>query len=128
MNRIMIVDDALIMRMKIKDIASAAGWNVVAEAKNGEEAIELYQKHRPDMVTLDVVMPKLDGLAALRAIREFNPDAQVVMVSAIDQKDKLKACISSGAMDFIVKPFDPDRLKSFFERYRQDEIDAKDDS
>ncbi len=121
MNCLMIVDDALIMRMKIGDIARAAGWNVVAEAKNGEEAVELYEQHQPDMVTLDMVMPKLDGLAALRAIREVNPRAQVVMVSAVDQTDMLKACISSGAMDFIVKPFDPARLRAFFERYRQGE-------
>ena len=76
MNRQMIVDDALIMRMKIKDIACAAGWDVVAEAKNGEEAVELYEQHQPDMVTLDMVMPRLDGLAALRAIRESNPNAR----------------------------------------------------
>ncbi len=121
MNRLMIVDDAMIMRMKIKDIARAAGWNVVAEAQNGEEAVELYQQHEPDMVTLDMVMPKLDGLAALRAIRDLNPSAQVVMVSAINQKEKLSDCITSGAMDFIVKPFDSNRLRAFFEKYLQGE-------
>ena len=121
MNRLMIVDDALIMRMKIKDIASSAGWNVVAEARNGEEAIELYERHEPDLVTLDMVMPKVDGLAALRAIRELNPNAQIVMVSAVDQKAKLTDCITSGAMDFIIKPFEPARLRAFFERYRQGE-------
>ena len=121
MNRLMIVDDALIMRMKIKDIASAAGWNVVAEAKDGAEAVELYEQHQPDMVTLDMVMPKLDGLAALRAIRESHPHAQIVMISAVDQKEKLNDCINSGAMDFIVKPFEPARLRAFFERYRQGE-------
>ena len=120
-NRLMIVDDALIMRMKIKDIASAAGWNVVAEAKDGAEAVELYEQHQPDMVTLDMVMPKLDGLAALRAIRESHPHAQIVMISAVDQKEKLNDCITSGAMDFIVKPFEPARLRAFFERYRQGE-------
>ena len=121
MNRLLIVDDALIMRMKIKDIAAAAGWNVVAEAKNGEEAVELYEQHQPDLVTLDMVMPELDGLAALRAIRKSNPNAQVVMVSAIDQKQMLNDCITSGAMDFIIKPFEPARLQAFFERYRQGE-------
>ena len=119
MNRLMIVDDALIMRMKIKDIATAAGWTVVAEAKDGEEAIELYEEHHPDLVTLDMVMPRLDGLAALRGIRRANPNAQVVMVSAVDQREKLRECITSGAMDFIVKPFDPARLKAFFERQRE---------
>ena len=121
MNRLMIVDDALIMRMKIRDIACAAGWDIVAEAQNGEEAVELYEQHRPDMVTLDMVMPKLDGLAALRAIRKSHPDAHVVMISAVDQKEKLKDCIASGAMDFIVKPFDAARLRAFFERCRQGE-------
>ena len=121
MNRLMIVDDALIMRMKIRDIAHESGWTVVAEAKNGAEAIQLYEQHQPDLVTLDMVMPELDGLAALRAIRESNPNAQVVMVSAVNQKDKLNDCILSGAMDFIVKPFDPTRLRAFFERYRQNE-------
>ena len=73
------------------------------------------------MVTLDMVMPKLDGLAALRAIRESHPHARVVMISAVDQKDRLNDCIISGAMDFIVKPFKPARLRAFFERYRQGE-------
>lgn len=117
MNRLMIVDDALIMRMKIGDIAGSVGWETVAEASNGVDAIELYREHQPDLVTLDMVMPKLDGLATLRAIRQCNSEAQVVIVSAVNQKERLIECIDSGAMDFIVKPFDPDRLRSFFERY-----------
>ncbi|MCH9656946.1 MAG: response regulator [Planctomycetes bacterium] len=120
MNRLLIVDDALIMRMKIKEIAVQAGWTVVAEATNGEEAIALYEKHLPELVTLDMIMPKMDGLMALKTIRDYNPQAQVVMVSAVDQKEKLKDCIMNGAMDFIVKPFDSDRLLAFFERYRKD--------
>ena len=118
MNRLLIVDDALIMRMKIRQLAEAAGWTVVAEAKNGAEAVKLFSEHAPDMVTLDMVMPEMDGLAALKAIRAANGQAQVVMVSAVDQKEKLKECIASGAMDFIVKPFDDSRLQEFFERYR----------
>lgn len=120
MNRLLIVDDALIMRMKIREIAVKAGWTVVAEATNGSDAVKLFDEHHPDMVTLDMVMPEMDGLSALKAIRESHPEAQVVMVSAVNQKDKLRECIAEGAMDFVVKPFDPDRLKSFFERYRQD--------
>jgi two-component system chemotaxis response regulator CheY len=119
-NRLMIVDDALIMRMKIKEIAVKAGWTVVAEAANGEEAVALYEQHLPELVTLDMIMPKMDGLAALKTIRTTNPHAHFVMVSAIDQKDKLNDCILCGAMDFIVKPFDPDRLLAFFTRYRKD--------
>lgn len=119
MNRLLIVDDALIMRMKIRQLAQSAGWKVVAEAKNGAEGVELFNEHAPDMVTLDMVMPEMDGLSALKAIRSSNADAQVVMVSAVDQKEKLRECITAGAMDFIVKPFDDSRLTEFFERYRQ---------
>ena len=119
MNRLLIVDDALIMRMKIRDIARSAGWEVVAEATNGEEAVDLFQRHRPDLVTLDMVMPGMDGLAALKAIRQLHPDANVVMVSAVNQKEKLRECIESGALDFVVKPFNPANLKAFFEQYRQ---------
>lgn len=119
-NRLMIVDDALIMRMKIKEIAVNAGWTVVAEASDGEEAVALYDQHAPELVTLDMVMPKMDGLSTLKTIRAANPQAQIVMVSAVDQKEKLNDCIMNGAMDFIVKPFDEDRLQAFFERYRKD--------
>ena len=119
MNRLMIVDDALIMRMRIRQIAEDAGWTVIAEAENGEEAVELFEEHQPDLVTMDMVMPKLDGLGALKKIREENSTAQIVMVSAVNQKEKLRECISSGAMDFVVKPFNPEHLRDFFERYRK---------
>ena len=118
-NRLLIVDDALIMRMKIRDIAEGAGWTVVGEGRNGEDAVEMYGQHLPDLVTLDMVMPRMDGLAALKEIRKVDPNAQVVMVSAVDQKEKLTECIASGAIDFVVKPFDEQRLHDFFERYRQ---------
>ena len=120
MKRLMIVDDALIMRMKIRDIATKAGWTVVAEAKNGVEAVQLFNEHHPDMVTLDMVMPEMDGLSALKAIRASCPEANVVMVSAVNQKDKLRECIAEGAMDFVVKPFEPDQLLSFFENCQKD--------
>ena len=113
----MIVDDALIMRMKIKQIAISSGWNIACEATNGLEAVELYKQHQPDLVTLDLVMPELDGLGALKQIMEFDSQAKIVMVSAVDQKEKLEACIMGGAMDFIVKPFDVDRLRGFFDKY-----------
>ena len=121
MNRLLIVDDALIMRMKIREIAMRAGWTVVAEAANGADAVRLFNEHRPELVTLDMVMPEMDGLSALKAIRERDPQANVVMISAIDQKEKLRECIAEGAVDFVVKPFDPQRLFSFFEHYRQDD-------
>lgn len=120
MNRLLIVDDALIMRIKIRDIAVQAGWTVVAEGTNGAEGVELFSQHRPDLVTLDMVMPEMDGLSALKAIRSHDPHANIVMVSAVNQKDKLRECIAAGAADFIVKPFDPAELREFFARYRQD--------
>jgi len=118
-NRLLIVDDALIMRMKIRKVAEQAGWTIVGEANNGEVGVEMYHEHRPDLVTLDMVMPKLDGVGALKAIRAANPQANVVMISAVDQKDKLAECITSGAMDFIVKPFDETRLLNFFQQTLQ---------
>ncbi len=115
--RLLIVDDALIMRKRIKDIAERAGWEVAGEAADGEEAVEMYRKESPDLVTLDIVMPKMDGVTALKQVLAADPDARVVMISAVDQKEKLSECIGSGAVDFIVKPFDSARLKRFFEKY-----------
>ena len=115
--RLLIVDDALIMRKRIKDIAERAGWEVAGEATNGEEAVELYRKESPDLVTLDIVMPKMDGVTALKHVLAADPAAQVVMISAVDQKEKLTECIGSGAVDFIVKPFDNARLTRFFAKY-----------
>jgi two-component system, chemotaxis family, chemotaxis protein CheY len=117
--RVLIVDDALIMRMKIKEIAEQAGWEIAGQAASGTEAVERYRELKPDLVTMDIVMPEMDGVAALRAIREKAPRAQVVMVSAVDQREKLIECIRLGAVDFVVKPFDTDRLRNFFEKLRR---------
>ncbi len=115
--RVLIVDDALIMRRRIKEIAEEAGWVVAGEAENGEEAVALFQQEQPDLVTLDIVMPKMDGVTALKGMIAADPKARVVMISAVDQKEKLKECIQNGAIDFIVKPFDKPRLRSFFDKY-----------
>lgn len=117
-NRVLIVDDALIMRKRIGNIAAEAGWTVAGEATNGIEAISLFEQENPDLVTLDIVMPEMDGVATLRQLMADHPGARVVMVSAVDQKEKLKECIELGAVDFIVKPFQKSRLQSFFEKYR----------
>ncbi len=111
MKRLLVVDDALLMRKMIRDVAVEAGWEVAGEAVNGAEAVALYQSLRPDLVTMDVVMPEMGGLDALRAIRAVDPDARVVMITALDQKQTLMESIRDGAIDFIVKPFDrePDR-------------------
>ena len=103
---LLITDDALIIRTMIRDAATAAGWEFVAEAANGQEAIDGYVRTRPAAVTLDLVMPEFDGLYALRNIIEFDPDARVLVVSALDQKKVLKEAFKLGAADFIVKPFD----------------------
>ncbi len=104
--RLLITDDALIIREMIKDAALSAGWEIVGEADNGQKAIDLYRELRPDVCTLDLVMPEYDGLHALRGIREFDPNAQIVVVSALNQKNVLKQAFKLGAADFIVKPFD----------------------
>lgn len=114
--RLLIVDDALIMRKRIKEIAQKAGWDVAGEAADGAEALQMHQELRPDLTTMDIVMPKMDGVAALRAVREQDATAQVVMVSAVDQREKLAECVRLGAIDFIVKPFDPANLLKFFEK------------
>jgi two-component system chemotaxis response regulator CheY len=115
--RLLVVDDAMIMRAIIRDIATKAGWEVVGEAANGVEGVARYRELRPDLVTLDLVMPEMDGVETLRALRLEHPDARVVMVTAIDQRAKLSECIQLGAIDFVVKPFDKERLLSLLQKY-----------
>jgi two-component system chemotaxis response regulator CheY len=113
-NRVLIVDDAMIMRLRIREIAEKSGWDVVCEALTGKQAVESYQSLKPDLVTMDIVMPEMDGVEALRIIRSLDPMARVCMVSAVNQKEKLAECVRLGAIDFIVKPFDKARLESLF--------------
>jgi two-component system chemotaxis response regulator CheY len=110
MKRLLVVDDALFMRKLICGVAAEAGWQVVGEAGNGAEAVSLYQQHRPDLVTMDLVMPVMGGLEALRQIRAVDPEAKVVVVTALDQKQSLMDSIRDGAIDFIVKPFERERV------------------
>jgi two-component system, chemotaxis family, chemotaxis protein CheY len=115
--RLLVVDDALIMRAIIKDAARQAGWEIVGEAATGSEAVAKFDELRPDLTTLDIVMPEMDGVEALRVIRREHPDARIVMITAIDQRAKLEECIRLGAIDFVVKPFEKDRLLSLFSGY-----------
>jgi two-component system chemotaxis response regulator CheY len=108
--RVLIVDDAIFMRMKLKDILESNGYEVVAEAQNGAEAIEKFKSERPDLVTMDITMPEMDGIEALRGIRAIDSQAKVVMCSAMGQQAMVMESIQSGAVDFIVKPFDSDRV------------------
>lgn len=110
MKHLLVVDDALFMRKMICGVAVEAGWKVVGEASNGAEAIALYQQHHPDLVTMDLVMPVMGGLEALRQIRALDPGAKVIVVTALDQKHILMETIRDGAIDFIVKPFDRQRV------------------
>jgi two-component system chemotaxis response regulator CheY len=104
--RLLVTDDALIIREIIKDAAKSAGWEIAGEASNGQMAVEMYEELRPDVCTLDLVMPEYDGMHGLRGIKAINPDAKVVVVSALDQKKVLMDTFSLGVSDFIVKPFD----------------------
>jgi two-component system chemotaxis response regulator CheY len=109
-NTLLVTDDAMIIREIIKETAQDAGWQIVGEATNGQEAIDRYKELRPDAVTLDLVMPEYGGLHALEGILKFDPDAKVLVVSALEQKDVLKDAFRRGASDFIVKPFDRTHL------------------
>lgn len=108
--KILIVDDAVFMRMKLKDILTKNGYEVVGEAQNGQEAFEKYQATNPDVVTMDITMPDVDGLEALKMIRAHDPNAKVIMCSTMGQQGMVMDAIKSGAKDFIVKPFDTDRV------------------
>lgn len=107
---ILICDDAAFMRMMIKDILSKNGYNVVGEAENGAKAVEKYQETKPDLVLMDITMPEMDGIQALKKIKQMDPNASVVMCSAMGQQAMVIESIQSGAKDFIVKPFQPDRV------------------
>ena len=113
---LLIADDALIIRRIIKDMATSAGWTVVGEAADGQEAIDCYRELRPDAVTLDLVMPEHDGLCALRGIMQFDPQAKVLLVSAVEQHAMLKDAFKAGASDFVSKPFDRESLIASLEQ------------
>ena len=110
MTKVLIVDDASFMRMMIKDILQKNGFEVIGEAANGIEAVNLYKKEKPDVVTMDITMPDMDGIEAVKEIRAFDPNAKVIMCSAMGQQSMVMDAIKSGAKDFIVKPFQADRV------------------
>lgn len=106
---VLVVDDAAFMRMMIRDILSKEGY-VIHEAVNGRDAVEKYAELRPDLVTMDITMPEMSGLEALRSIRESDPNARVLMVSAMGQQKMIVEALELGAMDFLVKPFQPTKV------------------
>ena len=107
---ILIVDDAAFMRMMIKDILTKNGYNVVGEAENGLKAVEKYTELKPDLVLMDITMPDMDGIQALKKIKELDPNANIIMCSAMGQQAMVIEAIQSGAKDFIVKPFQAERV------------------
>jgi two-component system, chemotaxis family, chemotaxis protein CheY len=109
-NRILIVDDAAFMRMMIKDILSKNGFEIVGEAADGAQAVDKYKETSPDLVTMDITMPEMDGITALKEIKKVNPQAKVIMCSAMGQQAMVIDAIQAGAKDFIVKPFQADRV------------------
>lgn len=108
--RILIVDDAAFMRMMIKDILTKNGFEVVGEAADGAQAVEKYNELQPDLVTMDITMPEMDGIEAVKQIKAVNPGAKVIMCSAMGQQSMVMDAIKAGASDFIVKPFQADRV------------------
>ncbi len=110
MAKILIVDDSSIVRRNLKTILTRAGHEIIAEAENGMQAYNEYTKNKPDLVTMDITMPLLDGVRAVKKIMTTYPEARIIMVSAIDQKNMVLAAIQNGAKHYILKPFDPDKV------------------
>lgn len=108
--RILIVDDAAFMRMMIKDILTKNGYEIAGEAENGQVAVEKYKELQPDLTTMDITMPEMDGITAVKNIKQSYPEARIIMCSAMGQQAMVIDAIQAGAKDFIVKPFQPDRV------------------
>lgn len=108
--KILIVDDATIMRLMLKHLFENNEFEVVGEASNGNEAVELYTLHKPDLVTMDITMPDMDGITAVKKILALDPNAKIIMCSAMGQVDKVKAAVMAGAKSFLVKPLQPERV------------------
>lgn len=108
--RVLVVDDAAFMRMMVKDILQKNGFEIVGEAANGLEAVEEFKKSNPDLVTMDITMPEMDGIAAVKEIKKIDANAKVIMCSAMGQQAMVMEAIQAGAKDFIVKPFQSDRV------------------
>jgi two-component system chemotaxis response regulator CheY len=109
-NKVLVVDDAAFMRMMIKEILTKNGYTVVGEASDGAQAVEKYKELGPDLVTMDITMPEMDGITALKEIKKIDPNARVIMCSAMGQQAMVIDAIQAGAKDFIVKPFQADRV------------------
>lgn len=116
MPKILLVDDAAFMRMRCAKLLTENGYEV-NEAENGQEAISKYQSYQPDLVLMDITMPVMDGITATREIKTLDPNAKVVMVSALGQQTMVIEAIKAGAKDFVVKPFEPDKILSTVKKF-----------
>lgn len=110
MKNVMVVDDAAFMRMMLKDILTGAGYNVIGEAENGAVAVNKYKELSPDLVLMDITMPEMDGVSAVKKIRGLDPGAKIIMCSAMGQQAMVLESIQAGAKDFVVKPFQAERI------------------
>lgn len=108
--RVLITDDAMFMRMTLRNILTKHGYEVAGEAANGRESVEMYKALKPDLVTMDITMPELDGISAVREIKSFDSNARIIMCTAMGQKNMVMEAVAAGARDFIVKPFQPDKV------------------
>lgn len=127
MAKIMIVDDAIFMRKMLSDILMQEGHEIIGEAENAKEAITLYQKCKPDVVTMDIIMPEVDGLSGIEAVHgilKTDPKANIIMVSAMGQQDLIVEAIQAGAKDFIVKPFQPANISQAVYRILGSQVSA----
>jgi len=115
MARVLVVDDAVFMRKVVSDALNKGGHEVIGEAANGQEAVDQFQSLKPEVMTLDITMPEKDGLSALKEIIAMDPQARVVMCSALGQETQVLEAIQAAAKDFVVKPFQPDRVLSAIE-------------
>lgn len=116
MKKVLIVDDAMFMRKALRQMLERHGFDVVDEAENGLMGVGKYKEHKPDLVTMDITMPEMDGLEALKAIRAYDPTAKVVMVSAMGQETFVREAVISGAKTFIVKPFKEEHVINTFNK------------
>jgi two-component system chemotaxis response regulator CheY len=113
---VLVCDDAIFMRSMISDILQQSGFDVIGEAETGVEAVAQYRKLRPDLVTMDIVMPDMGGIDAVREITKFDPNARILMCSAMGQQALVVEAIQAGAKDFVVKPFQPSRVLEAVQR------------
>lgn len=116
MIKVLIVDDAIFMRRMLSDIVKEGGYSVVGEASNGKEAVDAFKKLKPDIVTMDIIMPEMGGIDAVKEINKIDGDAKILMVSAMGQQQLVVEAIQAGAKDFIVKPFEASRVLTAIER------------